>query len=86
MDGCVCPARMETDEGEMVTLLVSELDRLTVVPPTGAADESVTGKEVEIPGDKFTPAGRMIAPLESPPVLVNAKLTGTMPPTVAETL
>src|SRR5579884_2451770 len=53
---------MVTDAGEIVTLDVSLLDRLTVTPPAGAADGRVTFNAVDWPSPTLLLAGTPIVP------------------------
>jgi hypothetical protein len=60
--GVVAPAAIVTVAGVTVTLLVSELLSVTVVPEAGAAWGKVIAKDVVAPRPTLTLAGRPIAP------------------------
>ena len=60
--GCVDPNAMVTVDGETLTFVESELVSVTVTPPAGAADGSVTCKAVVCPRTTDGFAVRVIAP------------------------
>ncbi len=60
--GAVSPAGIKTLAGTMVAMVGSPTTRLTVVPPWGAAAESVTLKAVFCPTPTVGVAGRLIEP------------------------
>ena len=45
--GVVAPAAIVTVDGDTVTLVVSELARVTVTPPVGAGEGSVMGNAID---------------------------------------
>ena len=62
LNGCVDPDGMVTVAGETPTLVESELERVTVTPPAGAAEGSVTCNGVNCPITTDGFAVRVIAP------------------------
>ena len=60
--GVVCPAATVTLAGEIVTLVVSLLLKLTVTPPAGAAVPRVTAKAADWVGPTVTPDGSVMVP------------------------
>ena len=60
--GVFCPAAMLTVTGVTVTFVVSELAKVTVTPPVGAASGNVTANGVLPPSGAVTPAGNVIEP------------------------
>ena len=60
--GVVCPAGMVTLTGEIVTLLLSLLDSVTVTPPDGAAVPNVIGNATDWLGPTAMLEGSVIVP------------------------
>ncbi len=60
--GAVCPAGIKTLAGTMVAMVGSTIEKFTVVPPSGAADESETLKAALCPTPTVGVAGRLIEP------------------------
>jgi hypothetical protein len=63
--GAIWPAAMDTVAGEKPTVVGSELERVTVTPPAGAASGRVIGNGVDAPSPAVTPEGRPIGPAET---------------------
>lgn len=62
MAGAVDPAGIEIVDGVIVTLVVSLLFRVTVVPPAGAAKGSFTANGADCPGATVRLLGMTIVP------------------------
>ena len=78
--GVVWPARIRTDEGEIVTYAVSELERETVTSLTAGASK-VTAKAAVCAGASATPEGSPMTPPLAAAVFVSKK--GAVAPTPA---
>ena len=60
--GCVCPAEIVTDFGEISTKLLLLVDSVTVTPPAGAAADKVIGNGTDWLCPTVTPDGRLMDP------------------------